>query len=49
VRDALLEVLAEGDRGIAPPELRRAWGSLFGLLAALVDRAGKMRTAEPDG
>jgi hemoglobin-like flavoprotein len=42
VRDALLEVLAEGDRGIAPPELRRAWGSLFGLLAALVDRAGRV-------
>jgi hypothetical protein len=42
VRDVLLEVLAEADRGHAPPELRRAWGSLFGLLAALVERAGRV-------
>lgn len=45
VRDALLEVLAEADHDTAPPELRRAWGSLFGLLAALVDRAGRIADA----
>lgn len=44
IRDALLDVLAEGDRDVAPAELRRAWGSLFGLLAALVDRAGRVGT-----
>jgi hypothetical protein len=42
VRDALLEVLIEGRDADDSLELRRAWGSLFGLLAALVDRARRL-------
>jgi hemoglobin-like flavoprotein len=42
VRDALLEVLIEGRDPEDSLELRRAWGSLFGLLAALVDRARRL-------
>lgn len=43
VRDALLAVLVERPGAeSAGAELRRAWGSLFGLLAALVDRAGRV-------
>lgn len=42
VRDALLEVLIEGREVGESVELRRAWGSLFGLLAALVDRARRL-------
>lgn len=48
VRDALLDVLVEGHPE-ASLELRRAWGSLFGLFAALVERAGRLRVAEPGG
>lgn len=41
VRDALIAVLGEQAQG-ADAELRRAWGALFGLLAALVERAGRV-------
>lgn len=43
VRDALLDVLADAHGAIPPVELRRAWGSLFGLMAGLVERAGNVR------
>ena len=45
VRDALLDVLVEGQPEAAL-ELRRAWGSLFGLLAALVERAARVGRRE---
>lgn len=43
VRDVLLDVIADLHGEEAPAELRHAWGELFILLAALVDRASRLR------
>ena len=43
MRDVLLDVIADVHGEEAPAALRHAWGELFILLAALVDRASRLR------